>query len=83
MNAMVSAPTTAPAEECTRELHAALKANDAWWQAQKFVGMQSACEDGVPDYEMRNCRRCGSSLVRHPAHPAASPAAAELEDCHA
>src|SRR5438105_3927229 len=68
-----------PAEaRCTRELHEALKLDPvAFRKATHLVGMQ---EDGFREpVELRNCTRCGSTLVA-PRAKAPQEARGDAED---
>lgn len=47
---------------CEREVHEAMKLDDARWYGETtYLGVQPGC--GGPDLEIRNCR-CGSTLAR-------------------
>lgn len=55
-------PQNQTGEACTSVGHEALKRSDALWATCHAVGWQPGL--GSDLYEMRNCPRCGSSLLR-------------------
>lgn len=62
---------------CPTVVHERLKLDDAWWHAQRFIGVQSGF--GLrPDAESRNCCACGSTLYKPIV-----PAPTQPEACHA
>lgn len=51
---------------CTDAIHRAIKADDAAWARQPFVGLWRVDEDGevlISD-EVRNCAACHTTMMR-------------------
>lgn len=53
---------------CPHEVHETIKQEGAWEAATYYVGPQRSYardeDPALPDFELHNCKRCESTLVR-------------------
>lgn len=61
---MAKAPPFPVDTVCQSAVHEAMKESDREWRKCHYVGFQSDGQRDGTTYEMRNCPRCHSSLMR-------------------